>query len=106
MILFLDGLDEAQFVVSRKGLPQLVDKAGYLYSKHQSGEGKGKKVWWICVESKKKQFRDCKARATTEGFYITKYTNVHTHPVPELVPKQTSKGKIRKYLTTNYSTDT
>jgi len=102
--LLLDGVDEAQFIKSRNGHAQLVDKAGYVYNKHQSSQsGKGKKVWWKCVESKKKQFRDCKARATTEGFYITQYTNVHTHPVPELVKKTTSRGKLCQYMSTKYT---
>ena len=98
--MLLDGLDDAQFIVSRRGNAQLVDKAGYIYNKHHVP---GKKVWWKCVESKKKQFRDCKARATTEGFYITQYTNVHTHPVPELVKKTTSRGKLCQYMSTKYT---
>ena len=93
--LLLDGVDEAQFIVSRRGHAQLVDKTGYVYIKHQSCKsGTEKKVWWKCSESKKKQFSDCKARATTEGFYITKYTNVHTHPAPKLVEKETTRGTM------------
>ena len=94
--MLLDGLDDAQFIVSRRGHAQLVDKAGYIYNKHHLP---GKKVWWKCSEYHKKQF-DCKARATTEGSYITKYSNCHTHPVPELVERETGKGT--NYLKTKY----
>ena len=94
--MFLDGLDDAQFIVSRRGNAQLVDKVGYIYNKHHVP---GKKVWWKCSEYHKKPF-DCRARAKAEGCYITRYTNIHTHPVPELVEKETRKGT--KLMITKY----
>ena len=73
---FVDGLDEAQFIQSARGFAQLVDKSGYIYTRHQS---KKSRTWWKCVEKTSKA-NPCNARATTEGFHITKYFKTHTHP--------------------------
>ena len=75
---FVDGLDEAQFIQSARGFAQLVDKSGYIYTRHQS---KKSRTWWKCVEKTSKT-NPCNARATTEGFNITKYFKTHTHPPP------------------------
>ena len=77
-LFFVDGLDEAQFIQSARGFAQLVDKSGYIYTRHQS---KKSRTWWKCVEKTSKA-NSCNARATTEGFHITKYFKTHTHPPP------------------------
>ena len=77
-LFFVDGLDEAQFIQSARGFAQLVDKSGYIYTRHQS---KKSRTWWKCVEKTSKA-NPCNARATTEGFHITKYFKTHTHPPP------------------------
>jgi len=93
-----DELEEAQFVKSSRGHAQLVDKLGFIYNKHQSN-AKGTLIWWKCREffSRKSEMK-CRARATTQGFYITKRTNVHTHQ-PQMVeasPKKESSENIAK----------
>ena len=91
LYLILDYSEEAQFVKSARGHAQLVDKLGYVYNKHQSNK-QGTLIWWKCREffSRKTEVR-CRARATTEGFFITKHTNVHTHPPQvEALPQESS----------------
>ena len=85
-LFFVDGLDEAQFIQSARGFAQLVDKSGYIYTRHQS---KKSRTWWKCVEKTSKA-NPCNARATTEGFHITKYFKTHTHPPPIWVSRKFS----------------
>ena len=50
-----------------------MDKSGYLYQK--SGENQNKsKIYWRCLNNIK--FK-CRARASTDGFYITGYISSH-----------------------------
>ena len=93
--LFLDQLEVAQFIMSSKGHAQLVDKLGYIYNKHQNSQN-GITVWWKCSEYYKQRPATCKARATTEGFSITKFTNSHTHSPPELVERESSRKRKKK----------
>jgi len=85
--LFLDDLGDselevAQFIKSSKNCAQLVDKLGYIYNKHQRNTD-GTLIWWKCKEFQRNKTEiRCRARCTTKGFYITKKTNVHTHPPP------------------------
>jgi hypothetical protein len=72
-------LEEAQFIQSFRGHAQLVDKIGYIYNKHQTNKD-GTIIWWRCKEFHKKSLTRCRARATTEGFFITGHSNTHTHP--------------------------
>ena len=91
-------LEEAQFVKSSRGHAQLVDKLGFIYNKHQ-GNAKGTLIWWKCREFfNRKSEMKCRARATTQGFYITKRTNVHTHQpqMVEVSPKKESSENIAK----------
>ena len=71
----LDDLEEAQFITNASGYVQLLDNSGYIYSENKSNKEATKK-WWICNTHLKS---GCKARATTEGSYITKHTNAHSH---------------------------
>ena len=85
--LFFDDLGDselevAQFIKSSKNCAQLVDKLGYIYNKHQRNTD-GTLIWWKCKEFQRNKTEiRCRARCTTKGFYITKKTNVHTHPPP------------------------
>ena len=85
--LFLDDLGDselevAEFIKSSKNCAQLVDKLGYIYNKHQRNTD-GTLIWWKCKEFQRNKTEiRCRARCTTKGFYITKKTNVHTHPPP------------------------
>ena len=91
-------LEEAQFVKSSRGHAQLVDKLGFIYNKHQSNS-KGTLIWWKCREFfNRKSEMKCRARATTQGFYITKRTSVHTHQpqMVEVSPKKESSENIAK----------
>ena len=75
-------LEVAQFIKSSKNCAQLVDKLGYIYNKHQRNTD-GTLIWWKCKEFQRNKTEiRCRARCTTKGFYITKKTNVHTHPPP------------------------
>ena len=79
--------EPVQFVRSKFGNALLMDKVGYLYQK--SGENQAKtKIYWKCLNnsksiqnSKQKTISyKCRARANTEGFYITGYHSSH-HPL-------------------------
>lgn len=72
--------DEARFIKSSHGRPILVDKEGYSYIHAKNSKTSSSKVFWTCRRIKK---FNCKARATTDGFYIVKYQNVHSHSPPE-----------------------
>ena len=65
----------AKFTTSRMGNPQLVDSAGYEYTKHSS-DASGYKIYWRC--SKYKSLK-CLARAKTEGNYILESAGEHNH---------------------------
>jgi len=76
--LLADPYDMAKFTTSRMGNPQLVDMAGYEYTKHSS-DPSGFKIYWRC--SKYKSLK-CPARATTEGSYVYKSSGqqcMHNH---------------------------
>jgi hypothetical protein len=101
--LFLDDLGDselevAQFIKSSKNCAQLVDKLGYIYNKHQRNTD-GTLIWWKCREFfNRKAEMKCRARATTQGFYITKRTSVHTHQpqMVEVSPQKESSENIAK----------
>ena len=80
-------LEPVQFVRSKFGNALLMDNAGYLYQK--SGENQAKtKIYWKCLNNSKSIQNSkqktipykCRARANTEGFYITGYHSSH-HPL-------------------------
>ena len=83
--LFLDELDSdieldvAQFIKSTKGHAQLVDKAGNIYNRHKTNSSQTV-IYWRCTQHKKST---CFGRVQTQGFFITKYVNKHSHPPPE-----------------------
>ena len=83
--LFLDELDSdieldvAQFIRSTKGQAQLVDKAGNIYNRHKTNSSQTI-IYWRCTQHKKST---CFGRVQTQGFFITKYVNKHSHPPPE-----------------------
>ena len=77
--LDIESLDVAQFIRSTKGQAQLVDKAGQIYNRHKTNQ-KQTIIYWRCREHKKAA---CNGRVQTQGFYITKYVGIHTHPPPE-----------------------
>ena len=77
--LFLDELDVAQFIKSTKGHAQLVDKAGNIYNRHKTNSSQTV-IYWRCTQHKKST---CFGRVQTQGFFITKYVNKHSHPPPE-----------------------
>ena len=66
--MFADSFEMAKFTTNRKGNPQLVDTAGYEYSKNRINAS-GDKIYWICSRHKTLK---CPARATTEGNYVIK----------------------------------
>jgi len=71
-MIFTDK-EEATFLRSQKGQPLLMDRAGYLYCANRKTD---KRIYWKCQNFRKK---NCKARALTEGFFVTKKSGFHTH---------------------------
>ena len=70
--LFSDGFEVAQFRTNLRGNPQVVDRAGFEYSKHKGG--------WRCLRKSISDGRPCSARVTTNGYQIVKRTGFHDHP--------------------------
>ena len=66
--MLADPFEMANFTTTKMGNPQLVDSAGYEYTKHSS-DASGFKIYWRCSKYKSKK---CPARATTEGNYVFK----------------------------------
>jgi hypothetical protein len=71
-ILFSDGFEVAQFSTNLRGNPQVVDRAGFEYSKHKGA--------WRCLRKSISDGRPCSARITTNGYQIVKRTGFHDHP--------------------------
>ena len=74
--LIADNLEEAIFMKSKYGNAVLTDKAGYMYRCNLKKESR---IYWRCRNSEK--FK-CNARAVTDGFHVTSWTNGHTHHPP------------------------
>ena len=53
--------------------PMLLDKDGYVFTANKK---RGRKIYWICRENKNMK---CPAKASTNGIYVTKWTNKHNH---------------------------
>ena len=53
----------AKFTTSRMGNPQLVDTAGYEYSKHKT-DLSGVRIYWGCIKNRNFKF---KAKMATEN---------------------------------------
>ena len=70
--LFSDGFEVAQFSTNLRGNPQVVDRAGFEYSKHKGA--------WRCLRKSISDGRPCSARITTNGYQIVKRTGFHDHP--------------------------
>ena len=66
--LFADLFEMAKFTTNTKGNPQLVDMAGYEYTKIRNARS-GVKIYWRC--SKYKSLK-CSAKAITEGSYVVR----------------------------------
>ena len=62
----------AQFRTNLRGNPQVVDRAGYEYSKHKGA--------WRCLRKSISDGRPCSVRITTNGYQIVKRTGFHDHP--------------------------
>jgi len=73
--LFSDKFEIGRFTKNLNGNPQLVDMAGFVYSKHRANSIY---IQWRC--QKNYEGRKCTARATTEGNYIIFRSNEHRHP--------------------------
>ena len=90
--LFPDHLDMGKFIQSKFGNAILMDKAGFVY---KTKSKIGKKIYWICRESDKKQIDKssrCKARAiTTDGIHIKTWKNEHNHEPP-------TKAELQEYI--------
>ena len=79
-LLILDFLlDKPQFVLSKKGNPQLLDSRGYRYIKNGKGTYNDEKIAWYCSSYRKLK---CYARVITDitSQKIVKYNNEHIHP--------------------------
>ena len=68
---------EAHFVRSKFGNAKLEDTEGYSYF---CSRKRGIRMYWNCSMRRR---IGCKVRACTEGFFITKISDTHNHPVPE-----------------------
>ena len=67
--LFADPFEMAKFTTSSHGNPQLVDKAGYEYSKHKTVLS-GARIYWRCIKNRNLK---CKARMATENNCIAQW---------------------------------
>ena len=63
----------AKFVESSKANPMLLDKDGYVFTANRK---RGRKIYWLCRENKNMK---CPAKASTNGIYVTKWTDKHNH---------------------------
>ena len=79
----------AEFKTNGRGVVQLVDSAGFAYSKHYGNVNTNSMFWrcekrqssiWKCNKTNKLEDWKCLARVTTEGNYIIKYIRDHKHP--------------------------
>ena len=68
----------AEFKTNGRGILQLVDSAGFAYSKHY-GNANTNSMFWRC-EKRQSSIWKCTARATTIGIHIKSQTGYHMHP--------------------------
>ena len=68
----------AQFTTNNHGNPQVLDQAGFVYSKHRTKNN------WRCQKNSKNEGWTCKARVKTivsgNEIHIVKHVGNHIHP--------------------------
>ena len=76
--LFSDEFEVAQFTTNSYGNPQLLDMAGFVYSKHFVNTNNT--IQWRCLKrSISEKGKKCTAKATTNGNYIIRFKGTHDH---------------------------
>ena len=82
LFLFVDKVEQANYIESKFGNPMLLDRNGQVFTANGGYKKNGDKNWWRCREymrKRKSNQEKCPAKATTDGMNIVTWRFEHNH---------------------------